>query len=68
MMPLLLLALLKAPMDTTIDIVDSRDDASISYVIINDRCKVKVKKTDFKDWDAVVAKVEKQCGLVVHSL
>lgn len=62
MIPMILIALLNMPLENTIDIVDSKDDSRISYVIVSN-CKVKVFKIEFKDWDKVVRKVEKECGL-----
>jgi len=67
MMPMILFALMNAPLQNTIDIVDSKDDSAVSFVIVNDSCRVSVLKTEFKDWDKVVTKVEKQCGLLFSS-
>lgn len=45
-----------------ISIIDSRDDAKSSYVIVNN-CKVKIKKTELNDFDALLEKVNKACNL-----
>lgn len=63
MMPMILFALMNAPLQNTIDVVDSKDDSTMSFIIVNDTCRVNVLKTEFKDWDKVVTKVEKECGL-----
>lgn len=46
----------------TISIVDSRDDSRVAFVTVNN-CRVEVKKTELKDMDAVVEKVNKLCKL-----
>ena len=61
MIPMILLALLNTPYTNTVEFIDSKDDQSITYMIVNGICKVKLKKTELKDWDAVVRKGEKQC-------
>ncbi len=61
MIPMILLALINIPYTNTVEFIDSKDDPSITYLIINNECKVKLKKTELKDWDRVLNKVEKQC-------
>lgn len=57
----ILMAMLQVP-PPVISIVDSKDDSKTSFVMI-DNCKVAVKKTELKDFDAVVEKVSRICGL-----
>jgi hypothetical protein len=45
-----------------ISIVDSKDDSRMTFVVI-DNCKVEIRKTELKDFDAVLAKVDKVCKL-----
>ncbi len=64
MMSLILLAsLTTTDFKPTVDFIDSRDDASITYVIIDQTCKVAVKKKELKDYDKVITKVMKACHL-----
>ncbi len=51
-----------AELQPTVSFIDSRDDSKITYVIVNDSCKVKIKKTELRDYDSVVEKVFKACG------
>jgi hypothetical protein len=62
-MELLLALALNAPLEPTFDIVDSRDDQSITYIIYNNTCKVRLKKDDLKNTDLVAKKVEEVCGI-----
>jgi hypothetical protein len=68
MIPMILIALMNAPYNTTVDIVDSRDDSTSAYIVVNDTCKVKIKKIELKDFDTLTKKVEKQCGYLLYSL
>lgn len=61
-LPLILAALLEVR-QPQIDIIDSRDDNKISYIIVNNTCKVAVNKVELKDYDTVIDKVLKHCGL-----
>lgn len=64
MYPLILAALIQYPvLGPTIDFVDSRDDSKMTYIIVNDTCKVKIKKSDLNDYDAIIDIVMKKCGL-----
>ena len=51
-----------AELQPTISFVDSRDDNKITYVIVNETCKVKILKSELKDYDSIVNKVFKKCG------
>ncbi len=57
-----LLLALAAPPDLTVDIVDSRDNPRITFVIIG-YCKVAVDKAELRDYDRVVKKVEEICKI-----
>jgi hypothetical protein len=60
-LPFILTALLETQ-TPTIDIVDSRDDNKITYIILNNTCKVAVNKADLKDYDRIVESVFRRCG------
>lgn len=63
MIPMILLAMLNIPYTNTVEFIDSKDDPAITYLIVNGECKVKLKKTELRDWDLVVKKAEKQCDM-----
>lgn len=48
-----------------VSIVDSRDDSSTAWIYVDD-CRVEVKKSELKDFDAVLEKVDKKCNLKVR--
>ena len=48
------------PLPALIEIIDSRDDISITYVIINN-CKVPIKKSRLNDFCYVLDTVETAC-------
>jgi len=61
MIPLLLASLISSPL--VIEIVDSRDDVEVTYIIINQTCKVKILKSELRDYDKVVDKAIHVCKL-----
>ena len=63
MTTLLLVALLQPKLEPTIDFIDSRDDKEITYIIVNNTCKIKVKKADLKNYDKVIDIIMEKCGL-----
>lgn len=46
----------------TIDFIDSKDDSKVAYIIIDDNCKVKINKSELKDYDKLVRRVLAKCG------
>lgn len=68
MMPLILAALFNVTPQPTIDFLDVQGRPNMKYLIINNTCKVVLNKEELKDWDEVVRKAEKQCGLELYSL
>lgn len=64
MYPFILTALLNTPYSPpVVEIYDSRDDKNITYVVVNSTCKVKIKKSELKDYDKIINVVMKKCGL-----
>lgn len=63
-MILLLVAVLQST--PVVEFMDSRDDSRYTYVTVEKdfkTCKIKILKTDLKDYDRVVAVVTEKCGL-----
>ncbi len=58
----LFLLALASPPDLIVDIVDSRDNPRITFIIINN-CRVAVDKAELRDYDRVVKKVEEICQI-----
>lgn len=52
------------PLPAQIEIIDSRDDASITYIIVNN-CKVPVKKIKVGDFCYVLNAIENTCHVTL---
>ena len=59
----LLTAMNMAALPPRIDIIDSRDNPKVTYIIVNETCKVRVNKAELKDYDRIIAVVMEKCGL-----
>lgn len=63
MFPFIVAALIQSPSLPDIEFMDSRDDSRITYVIVNKTCKVKINKAELRDYDGIIERVLKKCGL-----
>lgn len=44
-----------------IEIIDSRSDQTIVFIIVNDKCIVPVKKSELKNTDKILKLIDNEC-------
>jgi hypothetical protein len=68
MTSLILIALMNTPYVPSLEFITSDDDKNVSYLIVDGKCKIKMKREDLKKADLIVQLVEEKCGYLLYSL